>query len=588
MNEIEDVTTPNISLGAIFPELSQVTGFPITIPDTTINPPDLSIEPTDFSRIKFASGIATLSITNNLPFAIGPNSISANGLMVTVTGSNTEDGAFATFVFPTQIDSGSTQAVAVNISDRVIETPISVSYEIPIVGPSSFQVTDDLLENAGFTMTFSLDNVRATEATAVLEPQTYNDIIKIGYDSETRLRSATIESGEILIDFVNRIDLPSTVSVVIPAITRSDGSPFFFDFFIPTAGVFQVPIRLRDDMLSNPDNPGALIDSLAIHVDAMTLRPDGLVSATSSDSVEISVSSDTLFFGGFSGLIAADTLDIDPVFEEDLIDYGGFDGEIELQQASLQMTLLSGVSIENLAADLAVTGYHTENGVVTDSSSLVLDNLIFIAGEPSSVVVDGPEIVEFLKVLPNDIRFSGEVRVSGDANLSQGDDIGIEYRFDTPMTVDIGDNVTFDGDTTSFEINEEFREAAAADELQSALLGIELFNHTPLGGTARVYFTTDLGDNDLYDANFDSTRGFIETIAVSPAPVDAGGLVTAEGTNQLTFTLDADRLRLFENQRMRVGYTFSVEPTNGFITILYSDYLRMLGAAEISYIIKDE
>ncbi len=588
MNEIADVSTPLIPLGAIFPELSQVTGFPITIPDTTINPPDVIIEPTDFSRIRFASGIATLTLANNLPFTIGPNSITPSGLIVTVRGAGDAGDPFATFVFPTPIDSAGTQSVSVNIGEKEIITPIEVSYEIPIVGPETFDVTNEILENSGFTLTFALDNVRAVEATAILEPQMYSDIIKIGYDSQTRLSKATIESGEILIDFVNRIDLPSTVSVTVPAITRADGAPFLFDFFIPTAGVYQVPIRLRDDELSNPDDPGALIDSIAIHVDAMTLRPDELVSVTASDSVEIDVSSDTLFFGGFAGFLAPDTLDIDPVFERDLIDYSGFDGDIELQQATLELTLLSGVFVENLAADIAVSGYHTENGVITDSSSLVLNNLVFVAGEPSSVSVSGPEIVEFLKVLPNDIRFSGEVRVSGNANLARGDNIGIRYRFDTPMIVDIGNDVTFEGDTTSFEINEEFREAAANQELQDAILSIDLFNHTPLGGTVQIYLSTDFTDNNLYDANFDSTRGFIETVTIAPAPVDAGGLVTTEGTNQVSFTLDAERLRLFEQRRMRVGYSFDVDPTGGFVTIRYSDYVRMLGAAEITYRIEDE
>jgi hypothetical protein len=93
------------------------------------------------------------------------------------------------------------------------------------------------------------------------------------------------------------------------------------------------------------------------------------VYITSNDSIAVNIVTDTLIFKSFSGFLGDDTLGFDPIIEEDIADYEGFEGGIELSEAFLNLKIYSEILIDNLTANIVITGFHrNESGVITDSA----------------------------------------------------------------------------------------------------------------------------------------------------------------------------------------------------------------------------
>lgn len=583
LNSLAAIESPLIPLGALIPELTQFVGVQVTLPDTTLDPPDFVLPASDFRSINVISGNMRLSISNTLPFTIGPNSSSTDGLTIRVVSDSTNEEV-AVFNFPNDIGNGGSAQSVASIGGQTINAPLRFEYTIPVKGGESFTVTSALLSDAGIAVTLELENMRADQVVARLEPQDYQDVLRVGYRDETRVRSADIASGSFILNFTNHIPLASTVNVTIPAVLRQNGNPFQVTLNLPASGELELPVLFNNDQIRNPDNPSELIDSLEVVIDAQTVPSNEFVAISAQDSVSIDVTAQTIFFRSFNGFLAPETLTIAPVFEDDLIDYEGFEGGLEFQQALLELSFASGISIENLRADVRVTAYHQEDGLATDSATLLLNDVQFQQGTPNNLLIQGQEIVDILNILPTALRFSGEVRASGNATVTRGDNIRMSYRLETPFTARISAFSTLDGDTATFDINKEFRDAAEDDALISAVLNVTFANHTPLGGDIKIVLSNDLSDGNLYDIDPQPPIGLVRTVTIDAAPVNpATGLVTGEGTRSITIELTEEELSIFAASQMQIGFQLNLNDTGNFVTMRYSDYIRMLGATEITY-----
>ena len=595
----QPLQTPFISLRTLFPELSNFVGQTVTIPETTFTPPSIVLSAGDFERIHFVNSLLALHVNNNLPFALGPNNTS-NGLQVSLWNHNINE-QFLTFPFPNSIPAGTQAQESSLVAQKWLVSPIRYEYEFPIAQPVTLFITDSLLDSSGLTFTLEFVDVKADEAVAEFDAQHYQDIVRNAYDGERRLISASVNRGKITLEFVNNISLGSQVELTFPAIDTNP-DPFSRDslqtaFTLPAFSTLIQEIDLNGWEISNPQNPNLPIDTLEILVDAITEDPAGIIHLRATDNVVVNVQSDTIFFNTLRGILSSDTLTFAPIVREDLADYEGFEGGIELSSASLSLTIYSEVFIENMTADITFTGYHkNRQGVITDSATLALSNLSFVGGTPGNpgvthILFPGQEVIDFLNILPTSFKFGGRVITSGEADVTVGDRIRAEYAFETPLKAKISGLATYQAsvDTlTDEDISDEIQDVPD-DNFLTAALNVQVLNHTPLGGTATLILTADFSDPDIYDADFDTTQTIVRTITINAADVDpVTGFVLAEKANLINVGLNKRELQLIKNPPLKVGFQILIHDTPDFVTLRKSDYIRVNGGFDFRLLVRGD
>ncbi|RMH77755.1 MAG: hypothetical protein D6681_20650 [Calditrichaeota bacterium] len=589
IDTLEVLVPPLVNLRTLAPFLENFVGQTVTIPETTLIGPPLLVTAQTFHRVHFLEGTVRLRVLNKLPFAIGPNNSSA-GLRVTVINDSLNE-QFADLFFPNDILPDQEGVAEEVVHNKTLYSPMRFEYEFPIGQSITTTITNEMLDTTGVQVALELVNIQSDEAEARLKPQHFSRTLKLGYEGDTRLRSATINRGRIALDITNHIDLSTEVQYTIPAIRDASNQPFSDQLQLVANASTHKELVLDGFRIINPDNPGAVIDSLEIQVAVQTTTPDTTILVTGTDSVVVQLVADTLFFGEFAGIIGADTLDIEPFLVEDVADYGGFDGSVQLRDASLRLIIDSGIMIENFLADIVVVGYHKENGVITDSRTLVLNDLAFHGGMVDTIDISGPDFADFLNILPTDLQFSGIVEVSGEASVAVGDRIDIRYLFETPLTVKLVDLAEFTGDEdtlTTEDITPDLQKRLRNNLLEGRLT-LTVGNHTPLGGDLRFFITTDMNDPNLYDADFDTSRGFIEVIGLDPAPTDpTTGYVTATRPRTMEFLLSRKEILLLAQPPLRYGFLFRAANTNGFVTLRYSDFVDPQGEIRLKFLVKED
>lgn len=592
---LQTLDFPLMNLRAIFPELAGSIGSTVTIPATTVSPPGIVLDAGDFKRIHFLSGILRLRILNKLPFPIGPNG-SSSGLQITVVNDSLNQ-TFLTFNFPDPILPGEEAVSEATVQNQWLYSPLRLEYEIPVAQPTTVTVTNALLDTTGVAVALELDHIQADEAVAVLGSQDFSDVIKVGYEGQHRLRSAEIDKGMLQVNFTNHTPLDTDMKVKIPAIRSAANDTFIAEVALPAGETVPLPLDLDNYRISNPDMPGAFLDTLEIIFDAKSQAQNNIIHITSSDSISISITSDTLTLQSFSGFLGPDSLKFDPITEDDIADYQGFEGGIELSEAFLNLKFYSEVLIDNLNADLVITGIHkNEQGAITDSALIILNNREFNGGEPGNpgiteITLNDQSIVDFLSILPTSIRIEGRIRVSGEAAVAQGNRIWMDYALETPFTIKITGTANFEGNVSTIsesDIDSLFQDAAKESILDVDIRFI-LTNHTPLGGTMRFIISKDFSDPNIYDQDYDTSLVITRDIEMDPAPIDpqTGFVTTARETDE-TLYLNRREIQLFGDPPLRYGYLLQIPGTGSFVTLRYSDFVKMLGRANLRVLLNDK
>ena len=516
--------------------------------------------------------------------------------VVTVSSDSTGTDALATFFFPDSIPPGTTVQSATVLTDRELLAPVRFDYEVPLARSHTIDVSDALLDTSGLDLELSLTGIQAQAIEGRVPAQRFRKRIRLGYEGDTRLRRATIVEGGFDLALQNDIPLDANVAVLIPGLrSLGSGDPYRRTLALPASGTDQYRLDLQGYELIDPVQPDAIIDSIDIRLDISTAPSDGIVALTSGDAVRYDITADSIFLGVVEGVIGGDTLVIDPIEVEDVADYGDFDGGVELQDADLELTILSEVTVESLIADLNIVAIREEAGVAVDSAVLVLSDQQIAGGSPEDpgetrIIVGGAEIVALLNILPTHLRFYGEVRASGEARISREGGFAASYRFSTPLRLRIENLTTFEADPdtlTSGELVDAVRETADED-LKAASLSFRLTNQTPLGGSVRFLLSADMADTNIYVGEIDTALGFVREVSFAAAPTDGNGFVTEPRIDEITVSLSERELRLFARPPLVYGLQVRVDDTDGYVTVRAFDFIDVNGAIAVQGEIRDE
>ncbi len=582
--------TPNITFAELTAGLVDSTqiGQSVTVPAITILDQETDLESSEFQQLHITQGIIRLTVTNDLPMTLGPD------LVVKVVNLDPNFPEEFDLTFTAPIAPGASASAEANIDNQWLVSPFRFQYTVPVQATTINPLTSSIYFNSGFKVGIEFIDIEADEVIARLDGQDFDEEVRIGYDDENRLRSAIIDGGAILIDLDNTLPVGTNVTIKVPAVTSAAQDTFTQTVNVPANSTSQVSLDFNgnEHEIRDPDNPGALIDSLTLLFEGQTFDTGNqLVSIRSTDQVNIAITSDSLFLRSFSGFIAADTVEIESFSEDTDIDYGNFDGDISLSNAILRLNILSDVQIENLVANITVKAYREENGSVTDSATVAINEPVFSGGNATEVVVEGPEMANLLSILPTSFTFSGEVILSGDATLNRGDKINADYRIDTPLKVQLNTATSFESDPEFIDEDDisDILADAAEDNILSGQLTFLLNNHIPVGGRVTFVITRDIDDQNLFDPPQDTSQVIIKSIDVAAAPSDpVSGFVSGVESSEIVIPLNRREIQLFKQTPLKFAYQLTLNGTNGFITLRYSDYVEMIGAVDFRILIEDE
>lgn len=582
------LSTDTIKIADLLPELTDSVGQFASIDEQSISHSATITDKSDLVAMKVNNGILELTFYNNLPITIAPENPGANSIDISIFDST--DTFIANITFLDTLAPGATGSASTPLGngDTWISVPLRLDFQLHILAETVF-VTQDSLDSWSFKINLLFRDLEVDEITGKVPSQTFDDTIRISTEDENQLVEALINTGSIHIEFFNQLPLGAHISYSLLDLVDASGAPYQDDDYIQSNSTWADDIILDGLRIVNSQNPEEFIDSLTIIAQAET--DSGFVSISANDSISVSLQSDEISFSYVKGILDQDTLEFDPVTENDIVDYNGFTGGFEIEGAQLLVELQNDINIENISLNGRITGFHKNNqGQITDSAVVVINDERIVVGF-NQILLEGPEVNNLLNILPTDIQASGFVVYSGIAEVSTGDAISGNYSFSTPLRIQIvnPEPIKIDPDTLD-DVDEDFRDSAGRD-FKSIRIHADILNHSALGGEVQLFVSADFTRDDLYDttAYFNPDSEFIKTFDITPGEVDPlTGFVSQSVETQTTIELNTQELNVFKNDRLQVGVLLNLDETDGFVIIRGSDFLQFSGRLEFEVLFKED
>ncbi|GAB4336006.1 MAG: hypothetical protein Kow0037_16650 [Calditrichia bacterium] len=589
VDSVASMSTPDINIVEIFPDLPNLIGQTAQIQQTTVSGPSKELSDGDFKRMNIKEGTVFLELHNELPMVLGPNPTSS-GVQVTLYDSlNTQVGSA---LFDQPIPPGGVGLAQMDLNNLGwIYTPLRIEYTLSVAADTSFTVTQNLLDNSKFWLTATLRNLKVEEILGKLQSQTIQEVFAVDLAGDNQVNLAKISDGQLVYNFANQIPVDVDVSIIIRELHDNAGQSFQDQFTITSQGNFLETINLAGYEIR--DAAGGRMDSFHVDILAITRESGGYVNVKASDYIRGDISLSGLQCSRIAGILEKDTVDVDPFEEIDVIDYEGFTSGIEFETASLQIVYQTNASVENLWLNLEITGYHKNDaGVYTDSAKIILQDEPLSASGLNTIIIAGQQVADFLNVLPSDIRGMGNVVYSGNVDIAVGDEFKGNYVLSTPFRLRIVNPEPFEmvPDTLDEEDISQDVQDLTGDEIRDAVLRATVVNHSPLSGEAKLFVSADWQQTDIYDTTT-AQPGlyFVKTISLPMATINSStGLVQSPGSEEISIHLNTPELRLFQNPPLRMGVLFNLDETPGIVVIQGTDFIEVSGQMEVTVLIKED
>ena len=592
LDSIRTESANSIEMAEILPLLSFYIGQSVTVPETTVTSDPMTIEADEFCGAVIRECVIKICVYNDMPFVIGPNSYSPDGMEIEVYDST---GAFITEVtINHEIPPGGMSCVEKTITpgDSWVRVPLRLDYSIPVAKDTTFYMTQGILDNSSCRLAVTLLDLDIKEIIGKISSQTIMTSYGLPIGNGSRIIEGLISSGTIGIYFVNQIPVGTDLDITISDLTSSGNIGYNESHFVAPGGEASFGKNLSGYSILNSEFPGSPLDSLRVDIGVVTEESGGFVHLKDTDNIAVTIHMDEIRFSRLEGDLTEDSIEIGPFQENDIADYEGFSGSLIFENALLLITFHNDLNIENLDLNMQITGYHREmDGRISDSASVAINEAIVFGDNILSI--SDQQVVDLLNVYPTDIVTHGALIYSGYSAISAGSGISGGYYLSTPFEVEINgaEPVEFDPDTlSSDDIDETFRDAIE-DNIQSAVLKARIKNHSPIGGEVLLFINRDPSCIQLYDTKSysDNSLGFIKSITMDAASVNpVTGFAETAVVSEIEFSLTSEELSIFANPPVRTGFQLIMEETEGRIIIRGSDYIEFSGEIELEILIHDK
>lgn len=588
------------NLRTLIPDLSALVGQTVVIPAQTLLDLNEVVESDEFKRVHAKSGSVTLRLFNNLPFPIGPNSSTPEGIQISVQNDSLNDPILE-LNFDEVIDTGELAEVSdqVDPDGQWIYSRLRLNYNLPVAEPTVVFVTDSLLDSTGFWLEVNLENFEADSAVAIVDDQRISDILRLKFDNENRIKRGEIDKGRVQLEFINNLDLNGKIKFTLPNIRTPFDEPFSDSLEVPEHGTSDYEIILDHFTVINPNNPEDFIDSLLVNFELDLSSSQNFVSLTNNDSINVHIVSDSIYLQSFVGYFSLDTLTIPTIEENNIADYEDIPTGIFLQNAQVDVSLWSEILVENLLMNVKITGYQEdENGARTDSALMEITRTFTSHGYPGNpdllnITIEGPEVANFINILPTSVKATGTLLLEGNAELDRTSNLFGDYNFTTPLRIEIVDlnPIRSKIDTVGHNDLDDDAIDLTNDFIEKGILFLTVSNHTALEANVEIYVSKD--SSHTKDSFFDSTNynpsiEFVKSHYIYAAPTDPiTGFVTHPLESEVNLPLSNQEILILINPPYMIGFRLKITDSPGIISFRSTDYIKVFGSARLSVKIED-
>ncbi len=537
-----------------------------------------------------------MRLINNLPFTMGPNAASPAGVTLTVLNDSLNQ-VVAQAAIGSDIPDGASGVGVDNFSPATprVYYRLRIEFSVPVSQPTTVTITNALLDNAGITVEASLQNIRASEAVAKFTNEQQQRTFVKSIPSDNRLKKGVLDRGRVSLQFFNQLPVSVQLTCRFPDVTTVTGQVLTDNVNIAANGNSSQNIILDGASVQDAQSNQNFVDNLKVDLVATVTSNNQFVHLKSSDVFSFAVHTDSMFFNYFEGLIANNEVDITPVIKDNVVDYGEVNSGLHWNDANLTLNLFSEISIDNLFADIFLTGYHKNNaGQITDSARITLLNQFINSGnmnQPGNTVINlsGQQIAGFLNVLPTSVQLKGHIRMNGNAAIHKDSKVWGAYTFSTPLKVQIQNASPIKSDVVTLkrqDVDSDFRKAADED-ISGARIKLKVLNHTPFGGQIRLIVSADSSHGDIYDDSyFNPALEFTKSVDLEPSTIDpATGFAADTRQSDLEIALSREEVRLFKHIGLRIGYELLLADTDGAVSLRSTDFVKVSGTAEVSVLV---
>ncbi len=591
LDSLTRISTGEVGITTFIPSLPIFINQTIPFPDTTISGQAVVTDTSAFRSMKVNNGVVYLTIYNNLPFTLSPDPVSGNSMEISIYNQNDRNHV-TDVIFTQTIPPGSSGTGSADLGngDGWVRIPLDLDFNFHVDAENIF-ITEDSLNAWHLQIDLSFRDLEISEITGKVSSQTVEDTLRIGIDHEDQIIEARVDSGSIELRFFNQLPLSTSLLYVIPDIVNDiSGQPLSGQLSVAPNDSVSLGIQnLQGYRIFNSQATGQPLDTFTVLIEAST--DTGWVTLKAEDEISARVASSRILFSYVRGILAPDSLVLEPRFVTDIADYDQLSQGIQIQGVQLILGFENQLNIQNLEVNAVLTGYKkNSSGYYTDSAKVFIQNQTLVVGR-NVLVLQGPDVDALINIYPVDMKTEGTLSYGGLAEVSAGDTLGGDYLLTSPFWIRIhnADPITLDPDTVR-EVDENFKDAIKDTVIQYARLKTKVLNAGPVSGMMDIFFSADRSRQDLFDTTGygKSDLEFYKTVSVPEAVVDPStGFVTEPTETEYTIDLTMQELQVFVKLPFRVGLKLHLDNTNGYVVLRGSDFVEFSGLIETEILFKD-
>ena len=510
LNDIDPTDTDPFVFRDIYPEIDEVpNGTMVAIPSFEIIPIFKSFIFDDFASADFSQGSLELTINNSMVIPIGSPLLIE---LFQVTLDDTVNISGASLQFDDIIDANSGSATGtINLANISLPGEILVQVSGNCQGTSGIEIfIDEQAKNSGFAVSIGGSGLEVSEANAKIPQQSIeeNGTISLEPDSN-KVVNALIESGQLLIEIDNYMDLSSTINISIPNLEDPAGNIFStsLDILSNTFEIINQTNLAGYALMMDPND-----QSVQYNYDVLTVDSgDNFILVTSNDSINVKIGlqgleqESNITFSEFTGYLSQDAmLDSNSINIESATKVD----EAMLNSGQLELSIINNIGIEALV-NFSIDEL-TKNGSALDTSFLISDqpSLIFLD-------LDGYMLNLDPKLGPQTVNYVSSIDIPSDEliSLSFGQSIMIDVNMDSLSFSQISGYV----DPVVVEIDSIEQEIDLPDEIRNldfSLINMDFSFQSSL--MLPVFLNLEL--LSVNDETGETYRKFIEDINITETP----------------------------------------------------------------------
>lgn len=480
-------------------------------------------------------------------------------------------------------------------SGKLISRRLRMQSQVPIQ-QGDYPVTNN--DTSGFTQTdILISNLIVEEAFARIPEQTTS---KSGAKSienrDNRVAQAVVDEGRIRLNIENQLEVEATVIVTLPNFERQTGTPFTKSEVVEASAVTATSINLADLQMHNYQDPGSLIDSLFYEVTVITTPSSGLTHISNNDSVIVRFDADSIFFREFEGIIDTIEMAIDTVNQEDIFDYGSFEGSVKLNDLQLDLTIFNelGIPVDMI---VKISGEHknAQTGQIEDYVELDPVPVAIspgMSGAPSTNLVSlnssNSRIVELMQILPTDITMTGSVTIMGQGRVTISDSVWGEVEISSPFNVFVDSIPNYYSDINMLDGFDDDIKEAIQKRFQTANLDLNYENTLPVSAGVTIVFAKDTVDFFEVDTS-DTSKLIIDNLNFSAGTIGSNGYVSSPSIGSISPEILEKDIKIFSSDTLYVGTIINFPDVNTAMKFQSTDEFIGIGSIKFKvYMNPDE